>query len=646
MTTLLDKQCDCLRASRKTLSTRIPKLVAANGPKAVRAALIECWLRSNRLSRRDLCYCEQTQKFLDQTSLTTWQPVCEKLSDGLDELSLKDVERGLELLNGSAKRRQHGIVYTPDDVIDYLLTSAFCDCESRSKPPVICDPACGSGGFLLRAAHLLSECYKVSFADALQQYVVGIDRDSNALANARCLIELTLAQRGALPLTGELRLLCFDSLLTSPGNLFSLAGVEQGFSIIASNPPYVKLQSLDQNYRRHLEEEYRPYIKGNYSLALLFMIAGHRMLAEGGSLAYITQNNLFTSLAGEPVRRYLQQQKCLRRILNFGHAKVFDKAAAYTCLVFLGTKPQDHVEYGNLNERPTRESLSHVEYSRILLTKLSPRKWRLAKPCQLENLERIESLGTPLGEVAEIRVGFATLKDSVFLVRDAGDHCLGSGVDGEEVVVEREITRPAVKIADVTDEAALLGNRVRILFPYCRSSRGYELLSEEHLRHEFPCAYAHLRSCRELLDSRDKGKKKAEAWYAWGRTQGRDAPGPKLLTKTFDRQPNFMLDRSDQLFCNGYSIALKSDSPSWLTIELLQTLLNSPVMHYYAKLTSFQIAGGYQCYQKNFIERFGIPSLNQEVTQQLMALSHDTRDQHVATELYGLSLDEVRETAG
>lgn len=160
---------------------------------------------------------------------------------------------------------------------------------------------------------------------------------------------------------------------------------------------------------------------------------------------------------------------------------------------------------------------------------------------------------------------------------------------------------------------------------------------------DFPHALAHLASCRDLLESRDKGKCKAEAWYAWGRTQGRDAPGPKLLTKTFDRQPNFMLDRSDQLFCNGYSVALKKDAPSWLTIELLQAILYSPVMHYYAKLTSFQIAGGFQCYQKNFIEPFGIPSLNHEQAKKLMALGREARNRHIVTKSYGLSIDKVHE---
>ena len=89
------------------------------------------------------------------------------------------------------------------------------------------------------------------------------------------------------------------------------------------------------------------------------------------------------------------------------------------------------------------------------------------------------------------------------------------------------------------------------------------------------------------------------------------APGPKLLTKTFNANPAFIWDASDSLFCNGYSVSMKSPSyaEGW-TLSAVQRVLNSRIMKYYAALTSFSISGGYQCYQKNFIEHFGLPDLD------------------------------------
>lgn len=643
MTTVVRKRQRRKQTERRSLQFSISKLVGEHGPAIVRAALIQSWILSNEVSDRCLRRCEQTQQFLDPVDQRQWLPVSEMLRASPAQFSLKDLEHGLELLNETTKRRHQGIVYTPNDVIDYLLTTAIEGAASQQSVPVICDPACGSGGFLLRAARLLSERFGISLGDAVREHVVGFDRDEESLANARCLIELSLAQQNDFTSASEARLICCDSLLTPPTELLSLAGIDGGCDVVASNPPYVKLQNLSPVYRKQLEALYQTFIKGSYSLSLLFLIAGYRMLNEQGQLAFITQNNFFTSLAGEPIRQFLQQHGCLRRILDFGHAKVFDNAGAYTCLVFLGREPRDEFEYECVEQPPTRETLGHVAYSQIPVTKLNAKKWRLAKPHHLDNLERIERAGKPLGEIAEIRVGFATLKDSVFLVRDVGKECLAIGPNGEDVIVEREITRQAVKVADVTEENELQHNRVRIIFPYRKSDRGYAIVPQEQLSREFPLAFAHLESCRHLLDARDKGKPNPEEWYAWGRTQGRNAPGPKLLTKTFDCHPNFMLDQSDQLFCNGYSVALRDNAPAWLTLEILQRLLNSPVMHYYAKLTSFQIAGGFQCYQKNFIERFGIPSLSADDVRDVSTLDADSRDQFVVTKSYGLELREMCE---
>ena len=57
----------------------------------------------------------------------------------------------------------------------------------------------------------------------------------------------------------------------------------------------------------------------------------------------------------------------------------------------------------------------------IEISGLRKDKWRLAPERHLRNLRKLESVGSPLGQLADIRVGFATLKDSVFLIDDDDD---------------------------------------------------------------------------------------------------------------------------------------------------------------------------------------------------------------------------------
>jgi len=63
-------------------------------------------------------------------------------------------------------------------------------------------------------------------------------------------------------------------------------------------------------------------------------------------------------------------------------------------------------------------------------------------------------------------------------------------------------------------------------------------------------------------------------------------------------------------------------------------------MYYYTKLTSFQIEGDYQCYQKNFIERFGIPAVSTSDAQRILRASSVELDS-LLQEMYSLSPQDV-----
>ena len=121
-----------------------------------------------------------------------------------------------------------------------------------------------------------------------------------------------------------------------------------------------------------------------------------------------------------------------------------------------------------------------------------------------------------------------------------------------------------------------------------------------------------------------------------------EALGPKLLTGTFSKGPNFLLDKTDSLFCNGYSLKVKDDCiKKFPNIEILQKILNSIVMYYYAKVTSFQISGNFECYQKNFIENFGIPNLKIDEIKMIKKYNGDKLDRYLC-EIYTLNYEELK----
>ncbi len=536
------------------------------------------------------------------------------------EMNLQDVEALFEEVIHPKKKKEEGVVYTPDYIVNYLLSEALSMVPKKPDEVSICDPACGSGGFLVGAVEILCE-QGIDPIKAINEQIVGFDIDNNAVKFAKSHLYLYLLLNGHSIEGVSPRVYRKDTLLTTPEELWKTADRQIGFDIIGTNPPYVKLQNLPSEYRPRVLEAYSDYATGSYSMAMLFFIACHRMINSEGVVAVITQNNFFTSKAATKTREYAQEKKCIRRVVDFSNHLIFKGVLAYTCLLFLdANERKTHFEYRDLYKHGVGPNLLPTsDFSLIPYSELKSKKWRLAEDPHRLNILKIEKTGIQLGELCDIKVGFATLRDKIFFALKKDKHWYCKDADGVNVQVEKGVIVPAVKIADFSSEAELRKNNRGLIFPYSEVGGELNIIEESTFKRTAPLAFAHLESFKEELAKRDKGNKQYEAWYAWGRTQGRQAPGPKLLTKTFDAKPSFKLDRTNSLFCNGYAVMPPNEFENSvkLSIKGLKKIINSRFMHYYTKATSFQIDGDYQCYQKNFIELFGIPILGQEECKEI-----------------------------
>ena len=601
------------------------------GRKACLSSIVRVWLRVNGVSNHAIEGSEYIQQSAEPTPADDLDIRISRLSG---EFSLKQVEVALESLIDADRKRVEGTVYTPNYIIDYIISRCI-EIRSASTCPNLVDPACGSGGFLVRAIPHLSEKYSIPKERVINEFIYGIDVNRDAINYAKLAIEMLCAESFIdFPSNFDF-LRQEDTLLIEKEALLNLLSIPRGgFDVVVTNPPYVKLQNLSNDYRNLLSENYPDFTKGSFSLAMLFVIAGFRLLSQAGVLGYITQNNIYTSLAGEGVRDFLQYNKSIHTIVDFGHKKVFPEASAYTCLLFLDKTPQDALRYHKSSDPEVElPILCPADFHEIKISSLKKDKWRLAPTNHLRNIHQLEANGTPLGKLANIRVGFATLKDSVFIIN-------GSCNRSE---IEQGITSPAIKVADFSDEDRLRDNRTRVIQPYRKVNRKWVLLEEEELRQEYPKAYAHLKLHQVELCKREKGKKVPYQFYEWGRSQCMEAPGPKLLTKTFNHGPNFLLDETDSLFCNGYSIKPAESTDMFsgpITIQVLQSILNSWVMNYYTRLTSFQIEGDYQCFQKNFIERFCIPKIRPESAENISNLEGTNLQEYIC-ELFSIPVADV-----
>ena len=88
-----------------------------------------------------------------------------------------------------------------------------------------------------------------------------------------------------------------------------------------------------------------------------------------------------------------------------------------------------------------------------------------------------------------------------------------------------------------------------IIFPYVKNKHGYTLIDENVFKSVYPLTYLCLSLQKDKLDSRDKGKRNPQGWYAYGRTQGLNKYGKKLLFPTFSNNPKFIFNVFCLLHC-------------------------------------------------------------------------------------------------
>ncbi len=576
--------------------------------------------------------------FLQCNSLDAQNPMLESIissrgSERFQEMSrnvgvpsdLDSLLEMLEFLVEAPKKKSEGVFYTPRTIVDYIVGSTI------HKDGRVVDPSCGAGAFLIGSLRRLGEISRRPLKEIAEDSIFGFDISPRSVRHSTTVVLLYLLQNGEDVREVTLNIHAADAL-----NLFSDSPAgkewENRFDFVVGNPPYVRFQDLSHE-RRHSIKQFPATFRGySCNLYFAFFEIGDRLLNGEGRLGYIVPNSFFTTFAARGLRNFLRHDAGLRRMVNFRDCRMF-QASSYTCMVFTDRAwKEGYAEYAEIASGES-DRLDGLEFGHINLESLEDRKWRLMRPDDLENVRKIENAGIPLGRRFDISVGIATLKDSVFIVSEDGpQYCVKEHL-GNLNRIERGITRRIVRVPSFGKGKQRKRGETRIIFPYRLNKAGkFALMPEKEMKESYPLCYSYLASRREELEAREKGSGRYKAWYAYGRTQGLESHGPRLYTRTFSKGPDFMPDEGDALFCNGYAVFIDRD------IELYRRILNSSVMDYYMRKTSTEISGGYQCYQKNYIERFSVPDLSRSEKEFILNSTDKKEIDSFLVNAYGLDL--------
>lgn len=571
--------------------------------------------------------------------LNGFQPIAKIQKDVsiIGILTIEEMANAMELLIPSVDKKVNGAFFTPPYIADYILKTI-----SPSYDAKIIDLSCGSGAFLLAVVRYYVTTYKKNISDCIKENVYGADILPYNIHRCQLLLSLLSLSNNEVIELSEMNLICCDSLKYN---------WNQKFDAVVGNPPYVKFQDMDESTREFLLSKFRTTQFGTYNLYFAFFELGLQVLKDSGVLGYITPNNYFTSLAGECLRSFFQSEQCVHQIVDFNSTKVFD-VQTYTAISFLNKKKNLAIQYDRIkNGENPKDFLNKVHYTDNPYSFLSVKKWRLLCGKERENIAKIENCGESIGNMFNICVGIATLKDDVYFFTPVSqdENYYYASKDNLIFAIEKELTRSVIKISDVKSADDIKNNKRRIIFPYLSKGGKVVAIGEDAMASEYPKCYEYFLYVKEILSGRGKGKHIYTPFYAYGRTQGLNRTGIKLLTPTFSKSPRFLLDMNPQgFFTNGYGVYLR-EQPKTLfdnnpishadNLDVMQKILNSFIMEYYVDKTSVSIEGGYPCYQKNFIEKFSIPQFTEEEIATLRSINEPVKIDEFLIAKYQLNLD-------
>jgi type I restriction-modification system DNA methylase subunit len=361
-----------------------------------------------------------------------------------------------------------------------------CEIARRIKEVKILDPACGSGSFLVKVVRYLFRFYEelvenlkdvragffVEVNEILRKvreileinsafdmelakkivsrHVFGIDLDQSALFVARTNIwkemlklkpdiykldKIRSRKDPQLFPSLEENIIHADTLLSDIGTTFT---------VIVGNPPYVRHERLDPNYKKALLERY-PIAVSTWDLYAYFILRAYELLEEGGVLGFIVSNKWLRAEYGEPLREFLARNVKIREIRDFTGCNVFPSARVDPMtIIFQKSKPTEPYEFFVYKEKEGVQI-------RVSSTTLSASPWILEREEVYQIKRKLEEVGKPLREWdVKIYFGIKTGYNDAFIIdTQTRNRILANCKDEEERKRTEEIIKPVLRGRDI-----------------------------------------------------------------------------------------------------------------------------------------------------------------------------------------------------
>lgn len=496
----------------------------------------------------------------------------------------------------------------------------------------ILDPACGSGAFLnaalqqLKIEHTLIDYYwsnihagELNFTEIentiLENNLYGVDINEESVEIAKLSLWLHTAKKNRKLTTLNNKIKCGNSLIDDP----SVAGekafkwekefpevfAKGGFDVVIGNPPYVRIQQLQQNSIDFYFKNFKTPC-GKLDISILFFEKAYSLLNERGLLSFISTSQWLQTDYGKNIRKFLLDGR-ISKILDFGSLPVFKDADTYPAIFILTKNVSDLFLYGKINdkEKLKTEFLNSCNFVKYKLDSFSDSPWQFSEFNLKIYLDSKKIAYKELKEIAPSCIGDLTGKDEAFVLKNE---------DVDKHQLEKSIIFPYAYRGEEINSFSTIFPKSSVIYPYDDNGK---LITEDVLKIEFPNIFKYLSSFKEELMQRMDSRKlyaNNENWYRHLRQGKRNyIMAKKIAIKGIGTKLQCGLLDNNTIF-NGANVPCIVLPLVENLEKILLCILNSKLITYYMRSICPKKLGGY--YRFNSSNISSVPIILPESSQQ------------------------------
>ncbi len=563
----------------------------------------------------------------------------------------------------SVERKKLGEFYTPVEVIDYILTSVGYTYSHEIENKDLLDPACGSGGFLVRATRRLVSRYLVKFGkadkaelrdpknwkeivgrlspdeariilEAVKEHIYGLDinpfachvAEMNVLFQVIDLYQKAREKNKDYKL-GRFRIYRTDSLeKPAQKRIFDYTHAafleeqeeidaikQKKFDFVVGNPPWGGILKREKGtmLAERLKQDYVSAV-GKYDIYVLFIERGINWLKISGRFGFIVQNRFLRVDYGKKLRAFLLENVKIEKIVDFGDTKVFADATNYPAIIIFERKPVKDNELVYIEIKPKANELSPQEVIDYVKS-YSPKSKDYLSIIRI-NQQKLKTLNAWLPSQIVIDSIIKKIKNVKYL-KDLTEEIMegvtfgGKGADNIFIIDNRTIE--SFRIESKLYKKVLKGRDIRkwnlewdhryLFYPY--DTKGNELNLKEYSN-----GYEYIKQFQDSLSTRVlDGKKITEwgkQWFSFWRVRNPEVfTKQKILSPRIATNNSFALDSNGEFHLTDSAVAIV---PKDIDIKYLLGILNSNLLFYIVKNTSPFVQGRYYSYTRTYLDNLPI----------------------------------------